>query len=112
LTKLLPCYLLTWDHRGNAHTYEKYGLQIHRVSKWSEKWVFVEELMKRWSVVTVGNARIDAEMFEESDLALGIIWPEGFHRWAMSHVDVLFTNINHALHFLIDENVFGATMKE
>lgn len=112
LTKLLPCYLLTGDHRGNAHTYEQYGLQIHRVSKWSEKWVFVKELMQQWSVVTVGNARIDKAMFGVSDLAIWVIGPEWFHMWAMDAVDVVFTNINHALHFLIDENIFGATMKE
>lgn len=112
LATLVPCYLLTWDHRGNAHTYEEYGLNIHRVSQWYEKWIFVNEMMQRGSVVTIGNARIDKKMFEESDLALGIIWPEWFHMGAIKHVDVMFTNINHALHFLLDEVVFGATMKE
>lgn len=112
LTKLVPCYLLTWDHRGNAHVYEQYGLQIHRVSQWSEKKLFVQDLMKQWSVITVWNARIDKEMFAESNLALWVIWPEWFHMWAANSVDVMFTNINHALKFLIDEKVFGATMKE
>jgi soluble P-type ATPase len=112
LTKLLPCYLLTWDQRGNAHRYEQYWLKIQTVTHWTEKGEFVEKLMQQGSVVAVGNARIDSPMFIKSDLALWVIGPEWFHTWAYEYIDVLFTNINHAIHFLIDEDVFAATMKE
>lgn len=104
-------FLFTGDQRGTAAVQAgELGIDVQRATTADEKRILTEKLDVA-KTVAIGNARIDIGTFEPVKLRIGTLQAEGIHTEILKHIDVLVPSINDALDFLIDPNIFNATMR-
>lgn len=103
--------LFTGDQRGTADELTKdLGISFLKTKDTQEK----ENAAKEFDAsktVAIGNARIDIGTFRNARLKIATLQAEGIHTGILSEVDVVVPSINDAFDFLIDPDIFSATMR-
>lgn len=104
--------LFTGDQRGNAaELCADLGIEFFKAGNSEEKEKLFLELDTE-KTAAIGNARIDIGKFKHAKVAIATLQSEGIHTGIIEHVDVIVPNINDALEFFIDPNIFSATMRK
>jgi len=108
----LRLVLFTGDTQGNAARIAgELGLEV-RVTPNAEAKAAEAKLLHPEHCATIGNGRIDAELFNTVRLRIAVIQAEGAHREALLSSDVIFTSINDALDFLLHPKRVVASLRK
>lgn len=111
LRKLYRLVLFTGDTQGNAGAIAQ-QLQLEvRVTKNALEKAAQAQTLEPEKCATIGNGRIDLELFKTVRLRLAVIEKEGLNAALLGHADVFFTSILDALDFLLLKNRQIATFR-
>ncbi len=104
--------LLTGNQRGNADELcRELGINYRITKNTEDKAKIVSEYPKE-NIASIGNARIDIGMFDNSKLSIATLQVEGIHTGIIDHVDIIVPSIIDALNFLLDRNTFEGSMRK
>lgn len=114
LSGVMNIHVVTADTFGRAEA-ELKGLPVKLHVIWNKehegdaKASVVKQLGK--GVVSLGNGANDQPMFKYSDLSILVIGREGAYMANLSDVDIVVTDITHALDLLLDPVSIVATLR-
>lgn len=114
LAKQLSIHLVSADSRGNAadlaETLPLDLIPIPADDQQAAKRDIVRRLGKD-ACAAVGNGHVDAMMLAEARLGLAVILAEGASPITVGAADAVFTDIRHALDFLLHPSRLTATLR-
>lgn len=104
--------LFTGNTRGDADDIaSRLGIEW-RQAKTSEDKAKLAQEFQPFTAATIGNGRIDLELFQAVDLGIVTLQAEGVHRDTLHAADIIVPTINDALDLFIDPQRLIATLRK
>ena len=105
--------MITSDQRNNASIIARRLKIDFIIAKDSKiKGNYIKQNLDQEYTVSIGNARNDIPMFENSALSIVTLQSEGIHVDVLRYADIVVPSFKDALNLLADKDTFEATLKQ
>jgi len=112
LSSHVNLFVLTADTFGTARKeLADLAIKVLIVSNGAEKAELIRTLGKG-SAIAIGNGKNDVEMFQEAQLSIGIMGPEGIAPKLIVVSNIVVPSIAHALDLLLEPRGIVATLRD